>query len=336
MSSLHRLTTIGTLALATCALWAACFSGVAAAAVDYGSVSFVNQSTGWIAGIDDQSYNTEVWRTTDGGLSWTKVGSSIAAGAGVDWVAFVSPTAGVWGNGSVVRTMDGGDTWLPTVVTSSGIFNEASFATASRGWAGYSNGTSESGGGVSVTKDGGATWTRQLNRPGPDGSGGFSRVSAATKLRCYVLKWGRNGGVYATTNAGSAWTRHALPAIRGSFKFYWDLDFPAARTGWAVGDSGRIVKTTDGGQTWTKQRSGVTTALAAVDFVDAKVGYVVGKSGRILRTGDGGAHWVKQQSGTAKDLTAVSFVDRTHGWVVGANGALLRTANGGQSWEGQH
>ena len=46
MSSLHRFIIPGTGALAACLLWAACLAGVASASVDYGSVSFVDQSHG--------------------------------------------------------------------------------------------------------------------------------------------------------------------------------------------------------------------------------------------------------------------------------------------------
>jgi photosystem II stability/assembly factor-like uncharacterized protein len=335
MKTLDRLTGAGLLTVALCALWAAFLAGGAFASVDYGSVSFVDQGNGWVAGIDNQSYMTEVWKTVDGGVSWIKVGSSIAAGAGVDWVAFVSPSTGVWGNGSVWRTTDGGAIWKPAS-TSAGIFNEASFAAADLGWAGCSYGTSESGGGVAVTADGGATWTRQLDRPGRDGSGGFSRVSSPTTSRCYALKWGRGGGVWATANGGAKWKLRLLPTIAGSYKFYRDIDFPAAKTGWAVGDSGQIVKTTDGGMTWKRQRSGVTSALAATDFVSVKVGFAVGSGGCILRTVDGGKHWVRLTSGTSKMLAAVCFVDESHGWVAGAKGALLRTTDGGKTWQSQH
>lgn len=115
-----------------CLLWTVCFAGVVRASMDYLSASFVDRDYGWIAGINDQSYNTEVWMTIDGGQSWTKVGSTIAAGARVAWVTFVSPSSGVWGNGSVWGTTNGGDAWLPAS-TSSGIFNEAGFATVSLG-----------------------------------------------------------------------------------------------------------------------------------------------------------------------------------------------------------
>lgn len=333
MTSSHR-SIISLAAAACCLLVSALLAGQAAAAPDYRSLSFVDSTHGWVAGIDDD-YNSTVWRTTDGGQTWVPVRSQIAAGAGIGWVSFVSQSTGVWGYGSVVRTVDGGDVWSPTV-TVGGSYNEAAFAGDLRGWAVWSWGTSESGGGVARTDDGGATWAAQLDRPGPDGSGGFSRVSAPSTKRCYALKWGARAGVYATADAGSSWKRRALPAFPSRYKYYRDLDFPGARVGWAVGDSGRIVKTSNAGAGWTQQRSGCTASLTAVDFVSPQVGYVAGTGGRVLKTTDGGRTWKRLQTGTHKGLQAVCFFDRTHGWVAGDDGALLRTSDGGRSWAGVH
>ena len=43
-----------------------------------------------------------------------------------------------------------------------------------------------------------------------------------------------------------------------------DVYFADSQTGWAVGDNGTIVNTTDGGQTWLLQSSGTTEILRAV------------------------------------------------------------------------
>jgi len=335
VNGVRRLTIVGLLVLLLCAFALPVSAGVAGASPDYASLSFATRSSGWVAGIDDADYDTKVWRTSDGGATWEPVAEQITVGAGVAWVAFAGKTAGVWGYGGVDFTTDAGDTWHPAL-TVGGIYNEADFASLTRGWAAWSNGTSESGGGIARTNDGGATWTAQLSKPGADGSGGFSRVSAPTTRRCYVLKWGRGGGVYATANAGTKWVRRLLPAYKTRYRYYRDLDFPAERTGWAVGDSGRIVKTGNAGVSWIKQRSGCSARLTAVDFVDTKVGYVAGAGGRVLKTTDGGRHWTRLKTGTAKGLTAVCFVDRTRGWVAGSDGVLLRTTNGGKTWNGQH
>jgi photosystem II stability/assembly factor-like uncharacterized protein len=336
MRSLRRVTTLGIVSAMVWALAALCFAGAAAANVDYLSASFVNESHGWIAGIDDATYRTEVWRTVDGGQTWAKTGSSLAAGGGVGWVVFVSESTGVWGNGSLLRTTDGGGIWTPaTVVGDLGIANEATFAGENHGWAACSYGSSESGGAIAATTDGGASWSLQKDLAGPDGSGGVSRVSSPTEQRCYALKWGKNAGVWATADGGASWARRALPAIPGPFARYRDIDFTAGRTGWAVGDAGRIVKTVDGGVTWVRQSLGVATGLTAVDFVSTSVGFAAGKGGCLLRTVNGGAHWIRLNVGTNKRLEAVCFVDRTHGWLVGANGVRLRTVNGGRTWVGQ-
>jgi photosystem II stability/assembly factor-like uncharacterized protein len=329
MNTVCRLTIVGILVLVLCMLVLP--AGVAGASPDYTSLSFVTRTHGWVAGFDDADFKTRIWKTTDGGRHWAPVADQIAAGGGIAWAAFASKSVGVWGYGGVGHTTDGGATWHPAL-TVGGIYNQADFASRTRGWAGWSNGTSESGGGIARTDDGGKTWKKQVSKPGPDGSGGFSRVSAPTTKRCYVLKWGRSGGVYATANAGAKWVRRLLPKYGVKYRYYLDLDFPAATMGWAVGDSGRIVKTANAGASWSKQRSGCTARLTAVDFVDGKVGYVAGAGGRVLTTTDGGRHWKLLKTGTTKGLTAVSFVDRTHGWVAGDGGVLLRTTNGGKTW----
>src|SRR5262249_12844303 len=73
--------------------------------------------------------------------------------------------------------------------------------------------------------------------------------------------------------------------------------FVDASTGTVVGDLGTIVRTTDGGATWTQQRSGTTNGLLGVSFVDASTGTAVGEFGTIVRTTDGGATWTRQTSG---------------------------------------
>jgi hypothetical protein len=93
-----------------------------------------------------------------------------------------------------------------------------------------------------------------------------------------------------------------------------------ANHGWAVGASGTILATGDGGATWTQQTSGTTNTLNAVSFVDTSHGWATGLGGTILATNDGGATWTPQSSGTGYNLVGVSFVDANHGWAVGGPG----------------
>src|ERR1700747_1709614 len=81
--------------------------------------------------------------------------------------------------------------------------------------------------------------------------------------------------------------------------------------GFAVGDAGTILKTTDAGTTWSPLTSGTTNALHAVYFFDGTQGVAVGEQGLILRTTDGGAGWQGVTSGVTDTLQSVSFTGVT-------------------------
>jgi hypothetical protein len=55
-----------------------------------------------------------------------------------------------------------------------------------------------------------------------------------------------------------------------------DVVFVDASQGWAVGGSGTILHTTDGGATWSFQSSGTDLRLQSACFLDASTGWVVG------------------------------------------------------------
>ena len=74
------------------------------------------------------------------------------------------------------------------------------------------------------------------------------------------------------------------------------VSFTDANNGTAVGDSGIILRTTNGGTNWTSQSSGTTNHLYGVSFTDANNGTVVGANGTILRTTTGGVISVNQIS----------------------------------------
>lgn len=104
----------------------------------------------------------------------------------------------------------------------------------------------------------------------------------------------------------------------------------------AVGRAGTIIKTTDGGETWTFQNSGTKALLLDVFFKDKNNGIIVGSDdwtgGLVLRTTDGGNSWVRQQSGTTWPLGSVFFSDEYNGTAVGFNGIVVRTTDGGSNW----
>ena len=116
-----------------------------------------------------------------------------------------------------------------------------------------------------------------------------------------------------------------------------------ANTVYAVGDTGTIIKTTDGGNHWTKQTTGTNNALYSILFLNENTGYAVGAMGIVLKTTDGN-NWVKLNTGTGYGLSSISFMNADTGWIAGSNGdfwlpgnvgILLSTYDGGKTWMSQ-
>ncbi len=52
-----------------------------------------------------------------------------------------------------------------------------------------------------------------------------------------------------------------------------DIDFINENTGWACGDDGVVVKTTNGGVNWVQQNTGLFKRLEGIDAIDASTIY---------------------------------------------------------------
>jgi len=116
------------------------------------------------------------------------------------------------------------------------------------------------------------------------------------------------------------------------------VDFVNDQLGWAVRSSGlgsgTVLRTTDGGVTWTVQFT-CNYGLANLDFVDANHGWLVGYYS-IFRTSDGGYTWIRTNADHST-MTGVFFADVNNGWVVGddlngGNSPIWHTTDGSVSW----
>src|SRR5581483_9941373 len=106
--------------------------------------------------------------------------------------------------------------------------------------------------------------------------------------------------------------------------------------GVVVGDSGTILRTTDGGANWQSVASGVVDNLRSVSFNGAN-GICGGDSQDILYSTDAGASWQISQSGFfGGGFLGAHMLDATTGFVAGQNSifqALVgTTTDGGASW----
>jgi len=161
---------------------------------------------------------------------------------------------------------------------------------------------------------------------GSGGSGGL--------LLSYVLR---------TTNGGAHWVPLALPNPTGVSLN--GVCFVNETTGWIVGASGLIYKTTNGGDTWIQQASGTGRRLSKVCFIDADRGWITGgwqdgSSYLVLRTINGGTTWENRSFGTTcYSCEDIVFADALNGWIGGYDNALnahVHCSNdGGVSWARQ-
>ncbi|OQX25344.1 MAG: hypothetical protein BWK80_16070 [Desulfobacteraceae bacterium IS3] len=227
-------------------------------------------------------------------------------------VSFTDSSTGwaVGDGGVILHTSDGGATWTSQKSGATNNLLSVSFVNSTTGWA------SGAGGVLLSTTDGGTTWT-PLTSGVPDDLKGICFVDAEkgwTVAAIFILK---------TPNSGENW----IPAMLFGNPFT-AIYFPDSINGWAVREGGLILKTGDGGGTWTDQTSGTENNLNAVYFANAGSGCAVGASGTILTTSNGGTAWSVKSSGITKDLNGVWFVSATKGWAVGAAGTILYTENG--------
>ena len=113
---------------------------------------------------------------------------------------------------------------------------------------------------------------------------------------------------------------------------------------WASGNKGAVVRTVDGGATWSRV---IVPGAEALDFRDieafgADTAYVLaigpGDKSRIYNTGDGGKTWALQFANPDPKAfyDAIAFWDAKTGVAVGdpvdGRFTVIRTANGGRTW----
>jgi photosystem II stability/assembly factor-like uncharacterized protein len=125
--------------------------------------------------------------------------------------------------------------------------------------------------------------------------------------------------------------------------------FSDSRRGWVGGDAGLVLRTEDGGQSWSRQRVETEDGVSDLFFRDKQDGYLLAGN-QIFVSEDGGQGWrlaasflPKTFGGAAPDLYSVRFTSKRRGWVVGSlsrgdsvvDSLVLQTTDGGVSWNRQ-
>jgi photosystem II stability/assembly factor-like uncharacterized protein len=121
----------------------------------------------------------------------------------------------------------------------------------------------------------------------------------------------------------------------------FDMSFPSGQSdiGFAVGSTlsfggdGIVLKTINGGSTWTKISADTIPGLKAVCFTSVDVGYAGGYQNFLMKTTDGGSTW----SAMIVDsklwyFNNIEFWDANTGIIVSYPSSVYRTSDAGTSW----
>jgi photosystem II stability/assembly factor-like uncharacterized protein len=276
---------------------------------------FVNDSTGWAVNADGKIY-----RTTDHGESWTlQFDNAVHYFRSVE---FLDDQHGLVGalDSTVYRTTDGGMTWAPIdlglaaplpgvcgighhgqTVIMVGIWSQPAFLVRST--------------------DGGSTWTHQDMSQlagglidcwfkGPDTVFVCGRGTNAT---------GAHGIILRSTDAGLTWQQVGQSVYANTY--CWKLQFTSPSVGYSscetsTASDSRIMKTVDGGATWTTMPVVNTNiSMEGIGFVNDSVGWVGGWSTGMYHTVNGGASWTYLNMG--QNLNRYFFLSPGLGYASG-------------------
>jgi len=121
----------------------------------------------------------------------------------------------------------------------------------------------------------------------------------------------------------------------GTNQNLYDIEFINAKTGWAVGDAGVVIKTTNGGINWLfvpNPSPILSPNLWSVEPIDSDIVYITSSGDFIMKTTNGGNNWdvILNCQKCSSSTTGVFFLNKDTGWFLGTN-KVYRTYNGGNT-----
>ena len=110
--------------------------------------------------------------------------------------------------------------------------------------------------------------------------------------------------------------------------------FIDSQNGWVVGGNGAVLRTSDGGLTWTSQGNALRTTPflgLSIAFTDQMTGVITMNNGSMLRSTDGGLTW-DMPPRTGFSLQMLRIAPDGSLWGCGSLGVIARSIDGGASW----
>jgi photosystem II stability/assembly factor-like uncharacterized protein len=142
------------------------------------------------------------------------------------------------------------------------------------------------------------------------------------------IQVGANGAVirssdYVTWTVGSSGVSTTL----------LNVDMQSDTTAIAVGTGGTIIKTTDGGATWSSITGITTEDIYGVSYASATVAYLAAQDGHVFKTTDGGATWSDVGASlSGLDAFTIDAFNASVVYVAGKYGGAFKSTDGGTTW----
>jgi photosystem II stability/assembly factor-like uncharacterized protein len=247
---------------------------------------------------------------------------------------------------NVLVTTDGGATWTETAA------NPFAAAEDIRGIACFSidknttriivgRGTTDAGNPAEIaySDDSGATWTLVDVGAvlGQYFVGGKDAIFALDYNHVWAVTSG--GYIYFSSDGGATWTAQESAVL--TTEDYQGVSFSDDSNGYAVANSDVIVRTLDGGDTWSAvSATGGGANILSVEVLSDSHAWVGDAAASLYFTKDGGTTWTERDIAGASDtgtITAIQFINELQGALLhntaGPVGTLYYTNNGGYDWQ---
>jgi len=287
------------------------------------AVKAVTDMIAWAGGN-----NATVRKTTNAGITWSDgnpnpgimqgdINAVEAFDANTCWAATArnQTSAYLW------RTTNGGANWFQ-MFTQSGtdpVFYDVKFINANTGFAcGKPQGGRWS---LFKTTDGGSTWdSTGLYLPQNGSETGFNNAMMIIGTTIWIGT--NNTRIYKSTNFGAtgSWSFGITTGEQNSYC----LHFNSSSTGMMGGANG-ILKTTDGGTTWTSVGS-IPGSGNVTGIEGANVHFWYTRGTGIYISTNSGSNWSQAftAGGTPADIDFSAVLGCPRGWVVGSGGFIDR------------
>jgi len=208
--------------------------------------------------------------------------------------------------------------------------------------------------GFKVDRNGNMIWSSPINTISSVVSGKGRLTGSFLGSGTSLLAWSDNrqdaNGIYAqnVTFAGDLGNPSTPPAgwtaqTSGITNQFYSVKAVNQSVSWAAAVGGRVLRTVDGGSTWTSVGGGAIGAadIYNIDAVSANTALVTTTPSTvtyIFRTTNGGTSWDTVFSQSGGFIDAIHMVDATTGYAYGDPvtnvWVVLKTTDGGASWTG--